>query len=87
LDKKTFENNLRSATINLRKSQAHRQTSNNWSEQYDYKRDKSLLDDWEIQLSEHFKTPYVYPLKVPYRAREITSEQLQEHLRQMETRK
>lgn len=87
LDKKTFEKNLQSALTNLRKYIDHIKDSTNWLDMHHYQRDKPMLDYWGIQLAEHLATPYSdQPLttKTPYQAREITSEELQKHLEQME---
>jgi len=50
---------------------------------------QNFLEDLEAQLAEHLATPYSdqpLPPRLPYQAREITSEQLPEHLRKMEAR-
>lgn len=88
LHRKTFEKNIQSAVTNLRRYIARIKDSDDWLDKWHYKRDKPLLDDWEIQLTEHFNTNYgkFIPLKAPYQAREITSKQLQEYLGKMEER-
>jgi hypothetical protein len=50
---------------------------------------KNFLEDLEYQLAEHLATPCTgtsIPPRIPYQASEITSEQLQEHLEEMEER-
>lgn len=85
LTKRSFERNIQSAVVNLKKYLSDIKGSDNCLDKSDYENNKPLLDDWETQLVEHFvKTSYCYPLKAPYQARDITSNQLQSYLGEME---
>lgn len=87
LTKRSFERNLQSAVINLRKYLTTIKESDRALDKHDYEKYKPLLDDWEYQLIEHFdKTSYSCYLKSPYQARQITSAHLQHYLGEMEKR-
>lgn len=89
LGKISFESYLQIAVNNVRKyiTQMGEETKKDWLGELRYKDAEKALLFLEPKLSEYLATPYSdqpLPPRIPYEAREITSEQLQNHLGRME---
>jgi hypothetical protein len=91
LNRDTFGKYLQIAVNNRKKEKTRLEKieSPDWLDKHHYDGDVKTSEFLETQLAEHLATPYSdqpFPPKIPYQAREITSEQLQQHLGEMEKR-